>query len=863
MQPWFKVVKPYQFIESLGKREDLLVADLGDVLTGVAHLMYRDPELFVKTTHFTSGLIQFLESIQRKITTGEGNSIIRVQTRFGGGKTHSLIAIHHFLTNRRFFSQNISVSTLSCNPKTVRIIGTHLNPLEGRQETDSHIYTLWGELAYQVRGNEGYKIVQDNDQKRISPGKASLFTLLQSCEPIVILLDEITEYMAKARGVRVNDSNLGLQTLIFLQELTECMRSLKKSILIITLPDREYQATHSDDKPLLIEIDQILGRLASSAIPSERTDLYQIIQKKLIEDVLDRDSLNQIVETFSQFYYDNKKDFPVNTATNSYRSLMEKAYPFHPALIDILIEKWNKQSTFQGTRTILSILAKLLYELRIDQRNISIINQSDINFTKTSQNLLFFRHLPSEFTEILIHELDMFVKPTQTLMTLDKWEELGRDIIAAIFLNSIPHSIKNYGALHQEINLAIWRPEVNIVLVSEVLGSLIHTSEFLHKKGNRFILSEAPNMNKIIKELKHKFVDDALHEIKEKFRAQKTDYPIKIVVWPESSEEIPDDTKLKLVVLSLDFHKINLDSWIKFRGEKFRKFQNTILFGIPNAINLERLIDIIQEKIAIKRILMDRKDELEFNEDRQTLNSRLLIIENSVVYLLNRLYLEFTDTSHQYHLISPKQSKGSFANWIIQELIKNEVIVTDINPNYIKEHFLTSEKSIETRSLLDQFLKDLKMPKLLEMQILQRSILEGFEEGLFLFEDTSDQYQKSNFSHQGKNPDTLSFTENECLILPSWKQEHKIDTDIRIVDKSSKKTPKGLSFRFKNLSLIDLQSVNKGILKPLERELEGLQLGITIQIKNPEKMSNKMTLSLIKETVNQIGGEITELDSIK
>ena len=99
MQSWFQVVQPYEFIEELGKREELLVADLGDVISGIAHPIYKDPELFVRTTYFTPGLLRLLQRVQSKINSGVGNGVIRVQNFFGGGKTHSLIALYHFLHN--------------------------------------------------------------------------------------------------------------------------------------------------------------------------------------------------------------------------------------------------------------------------------------------------------------------------------------------------------------------------------------------------------------------------------------------------------------------------------------------------------------------------------------------------------------------------------------------------------------------------------------------------------------------------------------------------------------------------------------------------------------------------------------------
>ncbi len=857
MHSWHNIVKPYPFLESLGKREDLFAADLGDVLTGVAHPIYLNPEIFVKTTHFTSGLVQFLESIQRKITTGEGNSVIRLQAQFGGGKTHCLIAAHHFLTNGKFFTEKLSVDSLMSRPKVVSIIGTHLNPLEGRQEQDSRIYTPWGELAYQLGGVVGFESLKENDQKRISPGKASLYTLLSSSDPSVILLDEITEFIAKAKGVKVNDSNLGLQTLIFLQELTDCIRSLDKSILIISLPDKEYETTNGDE-PLLIEIDQILGRLASTAIPSDRADLYQIIQKKLIDEVLQSEEMIKVVDTFSQTYTNNKRDFPAATSSTKFKSLLMKSYPFHPATIDILIDKWNKLPSFQGTRTILSTLAKILEELRIDQYNALIISPSDINFTKNTQSLLFFRHLPSGHEEILIHELNIIQNLDHSKILSDNWKEISKNIISTIFLNSINIAVY-HGASLQEINLAVWKPGINLALIADVLDSLTQTSEFLHKKDNRYFLSEIPNVNHRIQELKDKFENDALREIENDFISQTTDYPIKIYVWPKSSDLIPDDPGLKLVLFAPHTEESNYDSWIRFWGNKFRKYQNTILIGQINMINLDRLKNTIQEKLAVQIVLQNLKDDSLYVEEHQMLRSRLLTLNNKKEHLLNRLYLDFTDSIHRYQLTPPKKSEHTSIKWIVQELILNEVIVEELHPTYIKDSFLNKLSKIDTHSLLDQFLKDLHMPKLLNKQILQKTLSEGFEDMIFSFEDTSAPQNRPKSPHEKHFPDIISFKETEYIVLPNQAKNQLSETRTLVVDKTIKN--KGLSFHFSHLKPIDLRSLMIGILEPLEREEENLQLEITINLMNPQNISNKMTLSLLKETVSQVGGIIHDYNT--
>ena len=182
-QPWFKIVEPNPFIESIGNREDILAADLGDVISAEANPIYSDVKLFVDTTYFTEGLIRLLKSVREKIISGKGNSIIRLQTYLGGGKTHSLIALYHYLTSRgeQFSLKEVG---LPSNLKLVSIIGTQLNPLEGHRIENVNIQTLWGELAYQLQGKNGYNQLLTNDKEKVTPGKNKLHTLLKESELI-------------------------------------------------------------------------------------------------------------------------------------------------------------------------------------------------------------------------------------------------------------------------------------------------------------------------------------------------------------------------------------------------------------------------------------------------------------------------------------------------------------------------------------------------------------------------------------------------------------------------------------------------------------------------------------------------------
>lgn len=204
MYNWFDVVEPHEDIKSGDFDESIFAADLGDVVIGDAENDYNNPYVFFKKTYLTDGLKNLLKQVQDKLSTGTGNSVIEIQTPFGGGKTHSLVAIYHYIKNGENIldlAKRRTDGLVPISAKIAVIVGTHLNPVEGRNVDGLNIKTLWGDIAYQLGGIEGYNFFAKTDNKRISPGKDKLKEFLKMQEPFIILFDEILEYVNKAVGI--------------------------------------------------------------------------------------------------------------------------------------------------------------------------------------------------------------------------------------------------------------------------------------------------------------------------------------------------------------------------------------------------------------------------------------------------------------------------------------------------------------------------------------------------------------------------------------------------------------------------------------------------------------------------------------
>jgi len=212
MKNWFDIIQPHEDIRRGDFDEAVFAADLGDVVDGSAPPDYGDPYLFFRKTYLTDGLRHLLARVHGKLTAGKGQSVIEIQTPFGGGKTHSLVTIYHYLKNGQKVRSLLPEGLELLSPQVCVIVGTHHNPVEGREGDGVTRRTFWGEIGYQLSGEEGYRFFAQNDRSRVSPGKAKLREFLSAQQPFILLFDEILEYINRAAGVAYQDTTLASQT---------------------------------------------------------------------------------------------------------------------------------------------------------------------------------------------------------------------------------------------------------------------------------------------------------------------------------------------------------------------------------------------------------------------------------------------------------------------------------------------------------------------------------------------------------------------------------------------------------------------------------------------------------------------------
>ena len=195
IKPWLQLMQPHEDIRKGKFDASVFAADLGEVRQGRGALDYRDASLFFKKTFFTKEIRNIIVDVLNRLASKKGEPVIQLTTPFGGGKTHTLLALYHLIQNRSVAEKFSSVKELLQENKLesipqsriATIVGTSMDVSNGRRTVENlNIKTVWGEIAYQLGGKDLFKKIEECDKKMVSPGTDLLGEILSDKKPTLI-----------------------------------------------------------------------------------------------------------------------------------------------------------------------------------------------------------------------------------------------------------------------------------------------------------------------------------------------------------------------------------------------------------------------------------------------------------------------------------------------------------------------------------------------------------------------------------------------------------------------------------------------------------------------------------------------------
>ncbi len=902
MRNWFDIIPPHEDIRQGHFDEAIFAADLGDVASGQAPADYSDPFIFFKKTYPTAGLKGLLSKTHAKLTEGKGPAVIQIQTPFGGGKTHALVTLYHYVKHGDRVKTMLPAGVEPLQARVAVIAGNHWNPLEGRTTDGITRYTFWGEIAYQLGGSEGYEQFRENDQARISPGKDKLVTFLRAQQPFIILFDEILHYVNRAMDVDRDKAgaSLGTQTFSFFQELTEAVSILPKGMLVVTLPSSILEDFGPQEQEALARMGKIFGRVESIETPVQGEEIYAIIRRRLFDvEQLKQTDMREVVHSYSQYYQHHRDDVPDKAREVSYRDKMEKAFPFHPEVIDVLYEKWSTYPSFQRTRGVLRLLANVVEDLYNREVNVDLILPGDINLDKPAIRQEFIKHIGNEYEGVIASDIAGHNAKAQMLDHANRpWKHLAQRIATTIFFHSFSADEARKGITLPYIKLGTMRAETMPALITEVLQRLNNTLWYLNSRGDAYFFSHIPNLNRMILDKKELF-NESYRETMREIIARELGRNFRNYLWPERGEEIPDDRELKLIVLQPEDDERVVPGWLERKGESFRQYQNTLFFALPDAAAFGRFREHVKTYLALK--------EIESEVDA-TPNSPLVARKGEIRDRKNALNRDFSYNVRQmYHRVhlgdrivdlgQPVTGTEALGHWYWRELTSSDIeaIVTNLHYRFLVRRFLTEQDQVPTAALLEQFYKNLALPVPSEENVVARAIQLGIKDGAFGLVQTENgdilpdtlKYQEDLPLHAIVfQPGFLLLAKPLCerirdqqraeaeaqageettygTTVPTPTSPTDIITPPPAVDTPERTTQPERYHRIRlvisDIPASKIADVNRGILRPIVGAAGDFTFTLTIDVTAEDGIDPVVIENQIKETIRQIGGRIEKED---
>ena len=776
LKPWREVMPPNPDLIQGTFEEAELAADLQQVYEGRANaISYGDPVNFFKQTYITNGIQSLLVNALKRLSGKGGAPVIQTKTGFGGGKTHSLIALYHIansidvLTNIPADSDHAQTrndiekiireaqwkGTAGIQPKVAVLDGSHLSPTDRKvtKENGDPLNTLWGEMAYQLGGQTAYDLIGNAARRRDSaPLGAQLDELFAHIGPCVILMDELVMYMNN-----VGEDVLGVNY-AFMQALTESVRRSKNVVLVVTLPESRREAGGARGEEILTTLAGRMGRIESIWKPLQTEESFEVVRRRLFGNEIDKDERDRTCNAFIQMYNRNRKAFPPGVHEQNYLERMKICYPIHPEIFERLHSDWSTIHDFQRTRGVLRLMAKCISRVyRYDASPLilpAILPLDDSAFSSEFDKLLSGRWDP------VFREADSNGGRTdlidQKRSNFTAHGGAARRIARTVFLGSCPgRSIVGIDA--NRIHLGVAQPRQSISVYTDALSEMRGNLYYFYTDDNRYYLHTEENLNKVAIDRINELDDREINEkIVDEIRDAVRQYKSMVIVCSEDLDEIRDSDELRLVILPPDkvlpTKKGESDTAtpaalhiLKQQANATRTNRNTLVFLAARKNEINTLRSYVREFLAWESITEgDRKiPKLTGERQKQAIVSRQKAGE-SMRQAIPKAYNwaiapAQLDPQHDEFQMFPEKARISDDGDIVKsafDTFKAREAVIEYNPpesldRFLKEYIWNDRNHIRISELWNMMAQYVYMPRLINRDVLTKTIEEGVQGGIF------------------------------------------------------------------------------------------------------------------------------------
>ncbi|HPB81710.1 MAG TPA: Swt1 family HEPN domain-containing protein [Spirochaetota bacterium] len=673
LRPWREIVTPHPDVASGRYQQAEFAADLWQVYCNEGSDEYKDPMEFFRRTYITEGLKQLLVNSIMRMTGEGGDPVVELQTNFGGGKTHSMLALYHLFSGTPLselpgVDKLISEKKMKAPEKVNRavLVGTKISPGQPHKKPDGTVIrTLWGEIAWQLGGAEGYGFVKKADETATNPGDA-LKDLFNKYSPCLVLIDE---WVAYARQLH-EDATLAGGTFdtqfTFAQALTETIKAAKNSMLVVSIPASESPSPHDGSdrvsdievggergKQALSRLKNAIGRVEASWRPASQDEGFEIVRRRLFQPIANSELFvfrDLVAKAYVDMYRDQQQEFPSDCKEASYERRIKEAYPIHPELFDRLFNDWSTLDKFQRTRGVLRLMAAVIHSLWERQDSSLLIMPAHVPVDDSRVQFELTRYLEDQWQPVIAKDVD---GPHSLPLSIDReTPNLGRysasrRVARTIYMGSAPtQRAANRGIEERLVKLGCVQPGESVATFGDALRRLTDRATYLYVDSKRYWYATLPTVARLADDRANQLDDHIIHEeIQRRLRIQaRTRGDFSKVHACVFCNDIPDEKEARLVILDPTFTHTQRDgessamkeskNILDSRGTGPRTYKNTLVFVAADSSRLKDLEHAVRMFLSWKSICEEkealnldafqtRQAETKYNSANDTIEVRI------------------------------------------------------------------------------------------------------------------------------------------------------------------------------------------------------------------------------------------------
>jgi predicted AAA+ superfamily ATPase len=774
LKPWREVVTPHADVASGRYQQAEFAADLWQVHLGEGSDEYRDPQEFFRRTYLTESLKRLLVGAVKRLSGEGGDPVVQLQTNFGGGKTHSMLALYHLFSGVNpgelaGVDAVLAEAGVTAVPKANRVVlvGNRISPGNPVTKPDGTVVrTLWGELAWQLGGKEAYARIAKDDENATSPGDV-LRELFVAYGPCLVLIDEWVAYARQLHDAADLPAGSFETQFTFAQVLTESAKLAGDCLVVVSLPASDTSGsphTRADDvevggirgREALERLRNVVGRLESSWRPATAEEGFEIVRRRLFEPLGGSDAFKQrdvTARAFADLYRTQSAEFPPECRSGDYEKRIRAAYPIHPEIFDRLYTDWSTLVKFQRTRGVLRLMAAVIHSLweKGDRNPLILPSTIPIDDRRVQDELT--RYLSDNWVPIIEKDVDgpdsLPLKIDREVPNLGKLSATRR-VARTIYLGSAPTvAAAHRGIEDRSVKLGCVMPGESPAVFGDALRRLAAAATYLYQDGTRFWYATQPTVTKLAEDRAEQLTrdpDKVAAELDARLRAdlKNTGDFRRVHPLPRTSADVPDDRDARLVVLPAD-HPYTKDpgnaavtaakAILETRGNAPRLYRNTLVFLAADKVRLQDLDEALRRYLAWSSILAEKEAlNLDPHQVRQA-ETQKQAADGAVVARLPETY-QWVLAPEQKTPQSPVawealrlSGSDALAARTRKKLRSEELLVKNLGSTILRKYLdevpLWRGDHVEVRQLVEDFASYLYLPRLSGPEVLAQAIRDG------------------------------------------------------------------------------------------------------------------------------------------